>query len=93
MAGYGVNAASIHYDTQLGHPCYLKDEGLLLVDSGGQYIDGGTTDTTRTISLGTLTREMQEHYTMVLQAYLALEHAQFTAETTGRESSSARERG
>ncbi len=85
MAGYGVNAASIHYDTQLGHPCYLKDEGLLLVDSGGQYIDGGTTDTTRTISLGTLTREMQEHYTMVLQAYLALEHAQFTAETTGRE--------
>ncbi len=85
MAGYGVNAASIHYDTQLGHPCYLKDEGLLLVDSGGQYIDGGTTDITRTISLGTLTREMQEHYTMVLQAYLALEHAQFTAETTGRE--------
>lgn len=85
MAGYGVNAASIHYDTQLGHPCYLKDEGLLLVDSGGQYIDGGTTDITRTISLGTLTREMQTHYTMVLQAYLALEHAQFTAETTGRE--------
>lgn len=85
MAGYGANAASIHYDTQLGHPCYLKDEGLLLVDSGGQYIDGGTTDITRTISLGTLTREMREHYTMVLQAYLALEHAQFTAETTGRE--------
>ncbi|WP_338546818.1 aminopeptidase P family N-terminal domain-containing protein [Emergencia sp. JLR.KK010] len=85
MAGYGVNAASIHYDTKLGHPCYLKDEGLLLVDSGGQYIDGGTTDITRTISLGALTREMQTHYTMVLQAYLALEHAQFTAETTGRE--------
>lgn len=85
MAGYGVNAASIHYDTKLGHPCYLKEEGMLLVDSGGQYIDGGTTDITRTISLGTLTREMKEHYTMVLQAYLALEHAQFTAETTGRE--------
>lgn len=85
MAGYGVNAASIHYDTQLGHPCYLKDEGFLLVDSGGQYIDGGTTDITRTISLGALTREMQEHYTMVLQGYLALEHARFTAETTGRE--------
>lgn len=85
MAGYGINAASIHYDTTLGHPCYLKEEGFLLVDSGGQYIDGGTTDITRTISLGALTREMQEHYTMVLQAYLALEHAQFTAETTGRE--------
>ena len=85
MAGYGVNAASIHYDTKLGHPCYLKQEGFLLVDSGGQYIDGGTTDITRTISLGALTREMREHYTMVLQAYLALEHAQFNTETTGRE--------
>lgn len=85
MAGYGINAASIHYDTTLGHPCYLKEEGFLLVDSGGQYIDGGTTDITRTISLGALSREMQTHYTLVLQAYLALEHAQFTAETTGRE--------
>lgn len=85
MAGYGVNGASIHYDPILGDPCYLKPSGFLLVDSGGQYIDGGTTDITRTISLGPLTQQMKEHYTMVLRAYLRLEHARFTPKTPGRE--------
>lgn len=84
MAGYDVNAASIHYDTLLNDPCCLAPRSFLLVDSGGQYIDGGTTDITRTISLGELTREMKEHYTLVLRAYLALTHTEFTPETTGR---------
>ena len=47
----------------------LKAEGLLLVDSGGQYTDG-TTDITRTIALGPLTEEMKRHYTLVLRLSL-----------------------
>lgn len=89
MAGYGVNGASIHYDTNMGHPCPLSPRGFLLVDSGGQYMDGdaigGTTDVTRTISLGPLTQEEKEHYTLVLKSYLALANAKFQAETHGSE--------
>lgn len=88
MAGYGVNGASIHYDTMMGDPCPLLQSGFLLVDSGGQYMDEeasicGTTDVTRTISLGPLTKEMKEHYTIVLRAYLALAHAEFDASQAG----------
>ena len=89
MAGYGINGASIHYDTNMGHPCPLSPRGFLLVDSGGQYMDGkticGTTDVTRTISLGPLTQEEKEHYTMVLKSYLALANAKFETETHGSE--------
>lgn len=84
IAGYGPNGAIVHYDPTLGEGCTLKAEGLLLVDSGGQYTDG-TTDITRTIVLGPLTEEMKQHYTLVLRSYIALGCAQFPAGTTGAE--------
>ena len=87
MASYGVNGASIHYDTHMGDPCPLQPRGFLLVDSGGQYMDGGTiggtTDVTRTISLGPLTETEKRDYTLVLRSYLALTHAQFESDTHG----------
>ncbi|MBR5489347.1 MAG: aminopeptidase P family N-terminal domain-containing protein, partial [Firmicutes bacterium] len=65
ISGYADNGAIIHYSATSETNKTLKPEGLLLVDSGGQYPDG-TTDITRTIALGSLTDEMKEHYTAVL---------------------------
>ena len=60
----------------------LKAEGLLLIDSGGQY-DCGTTDITRTIALGPVTDEMKHAYTYVLKANIALATAVFPEGTNG----------
>lgn len=84
IAGYGPNGAIVHYDPMLSGGSPLKAEGLLLVDSGGQYTDG-TTDITRTIALGPLTEEMKRHYTLVLRSHIALARAVFPAGTTGAE--------
>lgn len=84
IAGYGPNGAIVHYDPMLSGGSPLKAEGLLLVDSGGQYADG-TTDITRTIALGPLTEEMKQHYTLVLRSHIALARAVFPAGTTGAE--------
>lgn len=84
IAGYGPNGAIVHYDPALGDGCVLRPEGLLLVDSGGQYTDG-TTDITRTIVLGPLTEEMKQHYTLVLRSHIALARAEFPSGTTGAE--------
>ncbi len=82
ISGYAENGAIIHYSATPETNKTLKPEGFLLVDSGGQYLDG-TTDITRTIALGPLTDEMKEHYTAVLKGHIALATARFSKGTTG----------
>ena len=84
ISGYGPNGAIIHYAPSEETNLDIKPEGFLLVDSGGQYIDG-TTDITRTIAVGPLTREMIEGYTRVLKGHIALSEYVITPETTHKE--------
>lgn len=76
IAGYGPHGAIIHYKANEETNSQLKPEGLFLVDSGAQYLDG-TTDITRTIALGHLTQEEIDDYTLVLKGHLNLENALF----------------
>ncbi len=76
IAGYGPHGAIIHYEADEKSDAVLKPEGFLLVDSGGQYLDG-TTDITRTIACGKLTQEEKELYTRVLRGNLNLGNARF----------------
>ena len=82
ISAYGLNAASAHYNPK-DNNTKLKAEGFLLIDTGGQYLDG-TTDTTRTIPLGPLTDEMKKDYTLVLQGHIAVDSAVFVSGTTGQ---------
>lgn len=79
IVGWNANGAKIH-----GSPTdtIIEGNGLLLIDSGGQY-DDGTTDITRTIAIGTPTKDMREKYTLVLKAHIALATAIFPEGTTG----------
>lgn len=76
IAGYGAHGAIIHYEPTPKTDIPLKPESFLLVDSGGQYFDG-TTDITRTITLGAVTQEQKSHYTTVLRSMLSLAGAKF----------------
>lgn len=69
IAAYRENAAMCHYHPSDELCCPLKPEGLLLVDSGGQYYEG-TTDITRTFALGPLTEREKEYYTIVSMSML-----------------------
>ena len=82
IAGYGANAAVIHYGPKKETAAVLQPKGFLLLDSGGQYRDG-TTDITRTIPLGPLTPEEKEDYTLVLKGHIQLALAKFPEGTTG----------
>jgi Xaa-Pro aminopeptidase len=83
ISAYGENAAMMHYEANPLKPILLKSEGMYLVDSGGQYF-GGTTDVTRTISLGPVTKEMKKHFTLTLVGMLQLSNAVFLEGCTGR---------
>jgi len=82
IAGYKEHAAIVHYEATPETDIPLKPEGLLLLDSGAQYLDG-TTDITRTIALGPLTDEERTDYTLVLKGHLQLQNAHFPAGTCG----------
>ena len=82
IAGYKEHAAIVHYEATPETDIPLKSEGLLLLDSGAQYLDG-TTDITRTLPLGPLTEEEKKDYTLVLKGHLQLQNAQFPAGTCG----------
>ena len=84
IAGYNKNGAIIHYEPTPETDAVLKPEGFLLVDSGGQYIDG-TTDITRTIALGPLSDKKKKYYTLVLKAHITLGSSIFKCGTTGFE--------
>jgi len=82
IAGYGSHGAIIHYEATPETDIPLKPEGLLLLDSGAQYLDG-TTDITRTIALGPLTDEMRHVYTLVLKGHIQIEMAKFPSGISG----------
>ena len=82
IIGYKSNGAIIHYRPMHGTCATLRPEGLLLADSGGQYLDG-TTDITRTVALGTPTKEEKRNFTLVLKGNIALSRATFPKGTTG----------
>ncbi|MFR8844427.1 MAG: M24 family metallopeptidase [Waltera sp.] len=73
----------MHYEATPDNCATLEPEGMLLVDSGGQYL-GGTTDVTRTIVLGPISEEIKKHYTMVAAAVMQLTHAHWLYGCTGR---------
>jgi len=84
IAGFNANGAIIHYRATESTNEAIEGDGLLLVDSGGQY-QWGTTDITRTIAIGTPSQEMRENYTRVLQGHIALANAKFSRETLAKD--------
>lgn len=82
IAAYGENAAIVHYEPNEKDNALLEPKGFLLLDCGGQY-DCGTTDITRTIALGDLTKEQKEDYTRVLRGHISLAQAIFPKGTCG----------
>lgn len=84
IVAYGEHGAIIHYEPTEKSDVPLKNEGFLLLDSGGQYADG-TTDISRTLALGSISEEMKRCYTAVLKSHIALATAVFDEKTTGAE--------
>jgi len=82
IAGAGPNGAVVHYHPTIKTSRAAQDGDLLLVDSGGQYLDG-TTDVTRTVSIGTPSEEMRQRFTLVLKGHLALARVRFPVGITG----------
>lgn len=76
IAGYKDHGAIVHYEATDESAYTLAPEGLLLIDTGGQYLEG-TTDITRTISLGNPTAAEKHDYTLILKGHLALARAVF----------------
>ena len=71
IVGYNDHGAIVHYSANKESDYEIKDEGMVLIDSGGHYLEG-TTDITRTISLGKVTPKMKKMYTAVLKGHLNL---------------------
>jgi len=82
IVGFKGNGAIVHYRPLEHHCATIKGDGMLLVDSGGQYLDG-TTDITRTFYFGTPTVEEKNAYTRVLKGHIALAIALFPEGTVG----------
>lgn len=82
IAGYKDHAAMMHYSATEETKYTLKAEGMFLVDSGGQYLDG-TTDITRTIILGPISEEEKHDFTLVLKGHIALSQIKFLYGATG----------
>ena len=85
IAGYQGNGAIVHYAATPEHCAVVKPEGMLLLDSGGQYLDG-TTDITRTVWLGgRIPQQAKLDYTYVLKGHIALATARFPRGTRGNQ--------
>ena len=82
IAGYGEHGAIVHYEATPETDAPLRPEGLLLLDSGAQYLDG-TTDITRTIALGPVTDDERLIYTLVLKGHIQLELCKFPRGASG----------
>ncbi len=82
IAGSGGNGAIVHYRASPESNATIKNNSILLIDSGGQYLDG-TTDVTRTVVIGTPTAEQKRRFTLVLKGHIALGAARFVKGTTG----------
>jgi Xaa-Pro aminopeptidase len=82
IAGYAAHGAIVHYEATPESNATLKPEGLFLLDSGGQYLDG-TTDITRTVALNVPTIQQKQDFTLVLKGHIALATAIFPEGTRG----------
>ncbi|RRV05783.1 aminopeptidase P family protein [Pseudomonas sp. v388] len=76
IAGFNANGAMPHYRATEAEHAQIEGDGLLLIDSGGQYL-GGTTDITRMVAVGTPSAEQKQDCTRVLKGVIALSRAQF----------------
>ncbi|MGF6442429.1 aminopeptidase P family protein [Paraburkholderia youngii] len=76
IAGFNANGAMPHYRATEESHAVLEGNGLLLIDSGGQYLSG-TTDITRVVPIGTPSNEQRRDFTVVLKGMIALSRAQF----------------
>ena len=76
ICAYKDHAAMMHYQSTEESDVDVKAEGMLLIDSGGQYY-GGTTDVTRTFILGPISEEERKYFTLVLKSMLTLANAKF----------------
>lgn len=83
ICGYAAHGAIVHYEATKESDVEVKPEGLLLIDSGGHYMEG-TTDITRAFAMGALTEEMKEDYTRTLRSNLNLANAKFLYGCTGQ---------
>ena len=85
IAGYQGNGAIVHYSATEDSCAEVKPQGMLLLDSGGQYLDG-TTDITRTVWLGgRIPEQAKLDYTYVLKGHIALQRARFPRGTRGNQ--------
>ena len=82
IAGYGTHAAIVHYEATPETDIPLQPKGMLLLDSGAQYLDG-TTDITRTIALGPLSDLEKQIYTLVLKGHIQIELCKFPSGSSG----------
>ncbi|QXK91849.1 aminopeptidase P family protein [Neoehrlichia mikurensis] len=82
ISGFAENAAVIHYKSSKKTNKVIEGNGLYLLDSGGQYLDG-TTDITRTIAIGQPTDEQKYNFTLVLKGHIALAKAVFPMGISG----------
>jgi Xaa-Pro aminopeptidase len=82
IAGYMENGALPHYRATPEAHNTLQRHGLLLIDSGGQYL-GGTTDITRVLALGPTTSEQRRDATLVMKGMIALSRARFPKGASG----------
>ena len=82
IASYAAHGAIVHYSATVETAATLLPEGIFLLDSGGQYLDG-TTDTTRTISFGKVTGQQRIDFSLVLKGNIALSKAVFPVNTRG----------
>lgn len=84
ILGWNDHGAIVHYEATPETDYAIEGDGLLLVDSGGQYIYG-TTDITRTVALGTPTAEQRRDFTLVMKGHIALSMSVFPKGTTGHQ--------
>ena len=82
ISGYAAHGAVVHYRVTEESSLPLESEGIYLVDSGAQYLDG-TTDVTRTVALGPTTEEQRDRFTRVLRGHIELARLRFPKGSTG----------
>ncbi|MCM1153693.1 MAG: aminopeptidase P family protein [Muribaculum sp.] len=82
ILGWNAHGAIVHYEATEETDVAVEGDGLLLVDSGGQYIYG-TTDITRTVALGTPSEEQRHDFTLVMKGHIAISRAKFPKGTRG----------
>ena len=82
IVGYREHGAIVHLSVGPDDALTIEADGILLFDSGGQYLEG-TTDITRTVALGAVTDQQKEDYTLVLKGMIALSCAVFPYGTRG----------